>query len=177
MSLAHALLTSLLERSCSGFELARRFDRSIGHFWHAPHQQIYRELAKLEARRLIDSDGSRGRRRDYRVLPAGRDELARWTIEPQPTRPLRDELLVRMRAAAVLGECDIVPVLAARLAGHRERLASFREIERRDFAGRELTPPAQLQWLILDLGIRSEELWISFCSDAITAVDAERQSF
>ncbi|MEN9435698.1 MAG: hypothetical protein RIR09_353, partial [Pseudomonadota bacterium] len=48
MSLAHAVLTSLIEKSSSGFELARRFDKSIGYFWHATHQQIYRELARME---------------------------------------------------------------------------------------------------------------------------------
>ena len=46
MSLAHAVLTSLIEKSSSGYELARRFDKSIGYFWHATHQQIYRELAR-----------------------------------------------------------------------------------------------------------------------------------
>ena len=45
MSLAHAVLTSLIEKPSSGYELARRFDKSIGYFWHATHQQIYRELA------------------------------------------------------------------------------------------------------------------------------------
>ena len=48
MSLAHALLTSLLEQPSSGYDLARRFDKSIGHFWQATHQQIYRELGRME---------------------------------------------------------------------------------------------------------------------------------
>ena len=48
MSLPHALLTSLAERPGSGSELAGRFDRSIGYFWQATHQQIYRELARLD---------------------------------------------------------------------------------------------------------------------------------
>ena len=48
MSLPHAVLTSLLEKSTSGYDLARRFDKSIGYFWHATHQQIYRELARME---------------------------------------------------------------------------------------------------------------------------------
>ncbi len=30
MSLSHVLLTSLLEKPSTGFELARRFDRSMG---------------------------------------------------------------------------------------------------------------------------------------------------
>ena len=48
MSLKFAILTSLTERSGSGIELARRFDKSIGYFWPATHQQIYRELDRLD---------------------------------------------------------------------------------------------------------------------------------
>lgn len=47
MSLAHVLLTSLLEKPSTGFDLARRFDRSMGFFWNATHQQIYRELSTM----------------------------------------------------------------------------------------------------------------------------------
>ncbi|MGW4568360.1 PadR family transcriptional regulator, partial [Streptomyces sp. NPDC004561] len=48
MSLPHAILTALLEKPSSGLELTRRFDKSIGYFWSATHQQIYRELGRLE---------------------------------------------------------------------------------------------------------------------------------
>ena len=48
MSLEHALLVSLRERPGTGIELARRFDRSIGFFWQATHQQIYRVLRRME---------------------------------------------------------------------------------------------------------------------------------
>ena len=54
MSLPHALLTALVEHPCSGSELAERFDKSIGYFWHATHQQIYRELARLEQVGLVN---------------------------------------------------------------------------------------------------------------------------
>ena len=56
MSLAHALLTSLLEQPSSGYDLARRFDKSIGHFWQATHQQIYRELGRMEDAGWIRSE-------------------------------------------------------------------------------------------------------------------------
>ena len=81
MSLAHAVLTSLIEKSSSGYDLARRFDKSIGYFWHASHQQIYRELARMETAGWIESsvpaDAGKTRKREYRVLPAGRKELKR----------------------------------------------------------------------------------------------------
>ena len=41
-------LVALCEQSGSGYELARRFDRSIGYFWAATHQQIYRTLKVME---------------------------------------------------------------------------------------------------------------------------------
>ena len=47
MALEHAILVSLTERPASGLDLTRHFDRSIGFFWSATHQQIYRVLARM----------------------------------------------------------------------------------------------------------------------------------
>ncbi|MGW1275254.1 PadR family transcriptional regulator, partial [Streptomyces sp. NPDC002491] len=72
MSLPHAILTALLERpASSGLDLTRRFDRSIGYFWSATHQQIYRELGRLEAeghiRALPAEQPVRGQKKAYEV--------------------------------------------------------------------------------------------------------------
>ena len=94
MSLPHALITALVERPSSGSDLAGRFDRSIGFFWHATHQQIYRELGRLEEAGWVEplpAESGRGRKRVYRVLPAGRAELQRWVAEQQDPKPLRDD--------------------------------------------------------------------------------------
>ena len=56
MALEHAILVSLAERSASGYDLARRFDASIGHFWSASHQQIYKVLGRMEADKLVAAD-------------------------------------------------------------------------------------------------------------------------
>ena len=136
MSLPHALLTALIERPCSGSELAGRFDRSIGYFWQATHQQIYRELARLEAAGWIEGllpESGRGRMRKYRVLPAGRGELERWAGEALSPFPVREELMVRLRAAAVIGPTHLEDELERLAAHHRGKLAAYRKIEARDF--------------------------------------------
>ena len=71
MSLKFAILTSLIEREGSGIELARRFDKSIGFFWPATHQQIYRELDRLATADLISELPLRicGYDEDWFVLP------------------------------------------------------------------------------------------------------------
>lgn len=174
MSLPHALLTSLLERPCSGLDLARRFDRSIGYFWPASHQQIYKELGKLEAAGWVTAaaeEGARGRKKVYEVLPAGAAELKRWVAEAEDPAPLRDALMVRLRAEAVLGPgAGAVNDLRHRLERHRRQLAVYREIEQRDFAGRALTRAEQLQYLVLQSGLGAEQAQMEFCERVLGLV-------
>ena len=86
VALPHAILVSLCEQSGSGYELAHRFDRSIGYFWSATHQQIYRTLRTMEddgwvSATLVVQHG-RPDKKVYTVSDAGRAELARWIAAP-----------------------------------------------------------------------------------------------
>lgn len=174
MSLPHALLTSLLEKPSSGLELARRFERSIGFFWPASHQQIYRELARLEEAGWVESrpaESGRGRRRLYEVLPAGREELMRWVGESADPRPLRDEMMVRLRAEAVVGPTDLAVDVRRRLELFRQKLAIYREIETRDFSGKELSRAQRLQHLVLTAGILTETMNIEVSERALAILE------
>ena len=173
MSLAHAVLTSLIEKSSSGYELARRFDKSIGYFWHATHQQIYRELARMEAAGWIESssapDAGKTRKREYRVLLAGREELVRWAQEPSTPMDLRDEFMVKLRADAALGEINLRGELRRRIALHRDQLAHYRAIEQRDFLhGKPLSREASIHHMILKKGILYEEGTIAWDEEMLT---------
>lgn len=172
MSLAHALMTSLLEKSSSGYDLARRFDKSIGFFWRATHQQIYRELARMEQAGWIESaaapDGGKTRKRIYQVLDAGKQELARWAKEPAPPQDMREELMVRLRADAVLGPLGLEDEIARRKALHEDKLAAYRAIEAHDFPpGKVLSREARIQHMILKTGIMFEEGWARWSGEAL----------
>lgn len=173
MSLPHALLTALIERPCSGSDLALRFDRSIGYFWQATHQQIYRELGRLELAGWIEAlpiESGRGRKRKYRTLPSGRDELARWVAESSTPLSIRDELMVRLRAEAVVGPTGLVEELERLVAVHRQKLAKYREIEARDFPNKAETREQKLRHLVLKAGIDFETQRMKFCIDALEAL-------
>ncbi|EHN74460.1 PadR family transcriptional regulator [Streptomyces sp. NRRL WC-3753] len=171
MSLPHAILTALVEKPSSGLELTRRFDRSIGYFWSATHQQIYRELGKLEAEGLIralpDQQPARGQKKSYEVLPAGRAELARWTAAPHDPKPLRDTMLLRLRAAAVVGTAGLGADLRRHLELHERQLAEYEGIEERDFPpGRDSTED-RLRHLVLRAGIDLETFWTQWLRHAL----------
>ena len=176
MSLPHALLTALLERPCSGSELASRFDRSIGYFWPATHQQIYRELRRLEQAGWVESlppQGGRGRKRVYQVLPAGSGELARWTRGHYQSRPMREELMVRLRAEAVVGPTSaLLGDIERQLELHAQKLELYRQIEQRDFPGPGESREQELQHLVLTAGIMLEEFWVELCERARDALAA-----
>ncbi|WP_328334044.1 MULTISPECIES: PadR family transcriptional regulator [unclassified Streptomyces] len=170
MSLPHAILTALLEKPSSGLELTRRFDRSIGYFWSATHQQIYRELAKLEQSgfiRPLPQQPSRGRRREYEVLPEGRGELTAWVARPEDPRTARDPLLLRLRAAAVVGTDGLGSELTRHLRLHEKQLAEYLAIEERDFSRPGLPPEDRLQHLVLRAGIGLERYWTEWLTEVL----------
>jgi DNA-binding PadR family transcriptional regulator len=181
VALPHAILVSLREQAGSGYELANRFDRSIGYFWSATHQQIYRTLRTMEADGWVHATevSQRGRpdKKVYTVADAGRAELARWIAAPLAGRrnavvdaPLRD-LAVKVRAACY-GDAAAVAAQAAALRAERaERLDLYRELEKRQFPDPgALTGAALHQYLVLRGGIRAEESAIDWLDEVRAAL-------
>ncbi|MFD5098714.1 PadR family transcriptional regulator [Streptomyces albidochromogenes] len=171
MSLPYAILTALLEKPSSGLELTRRFDKSIGYFWSATHQQIYRELGKLEESGAIRAlpgprQPTRGQKKEYEVLPAGRDELAAWVARIEDPKPIRDALLLRLRAAGVVGTEGLEAEVRRHLVLHRAQLAEYRAIEERDFGEGGKSEADRLRHLVLRAGIDLERFWIGWLETA-----------
>lgn len=173
MSLAHAILTALNERPASGLELAHRFDRSIGYFWPATHQQIYRELAKLDRDNLIEqvaAEGGRGGKRTYAILDEGRDELRRWMLSAEDPKHIKDALMVRVRSSATLGG-DLLPEIRRHRDIHAKQLAEYEEIEQRDFRG-TLSETRRRQYLVLQWGLHLQKARIDWADAAISQLEA-----
>ncbi|MGK8520119.1 PadR family transcriptional regulator [Nocardia asteroides] len=175
MALEHALLVSLTERAGSGYELARRFDKSIGYFWSATHQQIYRVLKRMEESGWVDGESvaqeGRPDKKVYSVSEAGRAELARWIAAPSDSGIPRNELGVKIRAAAY-GD---ITALRAEVARHRDqhaqRLELYRHIEKRDFPTPDrLAGTALHQYLVLRAGIRVESGFVEWCDEVLQAL-------
>ncbi|MFJ9038847.1 PadR family transcriptional regulator [Streptomyces sp. NPDC102406] len=177
MSLPHAILTALLEKPSSGLELTRRFDKSFGYFWSATHQQIYRELGKLERdgliRALTPEVPARGQKKEYEVLPEGRAELARWTAAPQDPKTLRDPLLLRLRSAAVVGTAGIDAELRRHLDLHRRQLETYRAIEKRDFPPEKDSVADRLQHAVLRAGLDLETFWVEWLERTLADLGAD----
>lgn len=181
VALRHAILVSLCEQSGSGYELAHRFDRSIGYFWSATHQQIYRTLRAMEDDGWVQSTPvvQRGRpdKKVYTVAEAGRTELARWIAEPLTGRgsAISDtgtrDLAVKLRGAAY-GDVSALRIqITALRAEHAELLDTYRGFEKRQFPDpSSLGGTALHQYLVLRGGIRAEESAIGWLDEVAAAL-------
>ena len=171
MSLAHVLLTSLMEKPSTGFELARRFDRSMGFFWNATHQQIYRELNGMQKKGWIstlEDEADTGRKKTYQVEQPGRIELTEWMSKQGQPAQLREEIMVRLRAEAQLGGNSILPELHRHLKIHRDNLIVYEQIFAKDFThADEQNRTLFIHKMILQLGIDLENGWIDWLSQLI----------
>ena len=109
MSLRIAALGLLAQHPGSGYDLLKRFEKSMANVWPATQSQLYGELNKLADAGMIEVTdvGPRGRK-EYRVTPAGRAELLRWVTNPQDDPPFRSAELLRV---FLLGE---IPAARAR---------------------------------------------------------------
>ena len=171
MSLAHVLLTSLIEKPSTGFELARRFDRSMGFFWNATHQQIYRELNGMQKKGWIstlEDQADTGRKKTYQVEQLGRIELTEWMVKQGQPAQLREELMVRLRIEAQFGGNSVLPELERHLSLHRENLKLYQHIFAKDFAHTDAQDRTlYIHKMILQLGIDLENGWINWLNQVI----------
>ena len=176
MALEHALLVALSERPGSGLELTRRFERSIGFFWHATHQQIYRVLRADGGRRLGRRRGGRAGRPARQARPHAVADRARRC---SPTWLGRRRCRWRPSAASWRSSCAGRRTATARgcsehlvdlRADHATRLAHYEQFEREQFPEpADLDGAALDQWLVLRGGIRLEQFWIDWITEYLDA--------
>ncbi|WP_199549367.1 PadR family transcriptional regulator [Streptomyces sp. N35] len=197
MALDHAILVSLLEKPGSGYELARRFERSIGYFWTATHQQIYRVLKRMEGDGWVDvrdvPQHGRPDKKEYSVADAGRAALSAWLAAPIEPESVRHDLAVKIRGAAFDDPAALVGEVERHRQVHTDRLAHYLAGEARDFGEARVfgEPPAEggpsaddgppaddgpldaereLQHVVLRGGIAYERMMIGWLDDVLATL-------
>lgn len=179
MALEHAILVSLAERSASGYDLARRFDASIGQFWKASHQQIYKTLSRMESAgqvsvEVVAQDG-RPDKKVYAITRAGHAELAGWLATPTAPEVYRSELAVKLRALHLADRDVVVADVRARREHHRERLAYYEASRERYYPDAEhLAPEDRGGYIVLRGGVLIEEAGLAWCDEILAQLEAER---
>ncbi|MBW4695658.1 MAG: PadR family transcriptional regulator [Lyngbya sp. HA4199-MV5] len=176
MSLSHAILAILLDQPCSGYDLRKRFESSVGFFWQASFQQIYRELSKLEDQGFLSAETihqqNRPDKRLFHMTEAGEAYLQDWIAKPCDVAPLRDDLLVKTFSGYAVPIATFLAELKQHRSQHQERLAVYQHIEQQFFSEPKTLPTkAKFHYLTLLNGIRFETAWLGWCEESIALLE------
>ena len=178
MSLSYAILATLVDQACSGYDLAKRFDASVGYFWAASHQQIYRELSRLEQRGWIQgetvSQSGRPNKKMYHITDLGREAMIAWMQQPSALNPVKEEILVKLFAGTLVEPSVLLSALNHYRQLHQQHLQVYEGIAQAYFAQPERLPLAtKCQYLTLRKGIRYEQDCLVWCDEAIACLTPE----
>lgn len=171
MALPYAILAALVNRPCSGYDLVKRFNKSVECFWSASHQQIYKALANLEAEGHLSSETieqtNRPNKKLYAVTDSGRQHLQQWISESGSITPLKSDLLIKLSVGHAVPTETLLQTLQTYYDQHKERLRSYQAIAKQYAQLPEMSRADQFQYLALRAGIRQQLAWISWCEESM----------
>jgi DNA-binding PadR family transcriptional regulator len=172
MALAHAILSLLSNDAYSGYEIAKQFQGSVGYFWQASHQQIYRELKKLEEQKLVKMEeiSNEGplNKKIYYITDLGEQKLAEWIDSETELGVVREDLLVKMFAGHLVDRQVLINQLEQQRRLYQKKLLKLQEKEKEVFhAPQSLDKEHFCQNLTLQMGFRYYQTWIDWCDESI----------
>ena len=126
---AGALLGLLRAGPRSGYDLVAEADKVIGGFWTITRSQVYRELADLAERGLVERGKTGPRdRQPFEITPRGRAVFRDWVNTAPEPENLRIPLLLRLTFADEIDPDELRQTLADHRAVHAIRLDDYRKL-------------------------------------------------
>ena len=170
--LGYSLLSLLARKQRTGYELSRftAGARSM-IFSSSGHSNIYKELAKLSARKLVTFHVVKDERpfdkKVYSLSTLGRERLLQW-VKAKPSRIERTELNVRLHAIWLLKPAEAQALLEKQIALAEQELQEL--VQHREYLQKEnnieLPPPQHPlfgTFANIDLEAENRKLIIKWC--------------
>jgi PadR family transcriptional regulator AphA len=175
----YAILGILSLTSQSGYEIKKKIDRGIGHFWNESYGQIYpilRQLVALEYATVQKEKQSRKPDKNvYYITEKGYKSLQKWLSLPVEPQVPRNELLLKLFFGRHSSLEDSVHHLVKQRDHMMKALQTYKEIE--GYLTKELSgSPDYPYWVItLRQGVLTAEAKIKWCEESITLLEEREQ--
>jgi DNA-binding PadR family transcriptional regulator len=110
----------------TGWDLVGRAQERIGDFWSLTRSQVYRELAAMESKGLVEAGARESRdRRPYALTEAGRAAFAEWVGREPGPEIIRYPLLLTIAFGRHLPAERLAEFVSAHRAVHAARLETY----------------------------------------------------
>ncbi|MGF1763599.1 PadR family transcriptional regulator [Aliivibrio kagoshimensis] len=172
MSLPHVILTVLSTKDATGYDITKEFSQSIGYFWKASHQQVYRELNKMASNELVTCilipQQGKPDRKVYSITEAGKESLFQWFQEPTFHSTIRDEFTAKLLVCEIYNSEPMQFQLASLIEESKSLLNNYRSIEETHFSSPSLlNRQARLERLTLRRNIIERQGWIVWAEEVM----------
>ncbi len=178
MSLKYVVLSLLNRQPQTGYEIVRSFDSSVGYFWQASHQQVYRELSTLADSKQVRfkeiKQTDKPNKKVYTISATGRQALQSWFESPIKDRPIRDPLLVKLLGMSVDNHCIMQEQLANRIRESQLLQATYQEIETLHYSAdkrKHMPADALALYFALRRGLLSIEAELTWLSETYQGIE------
>lgn len=176
MSLPHVILTVLSTRDATGYDITKEFSATIGYFWKASHQQVYRELNKMAQNSLVtcvlEPQEGKPDRKVYSITDAGRVALGEWFDQPTAHPTVRDEFSAKLMACAVQASAPYQAQLAELVVESRKLVSHYQEIENAYYSTpATLDKQQRLERLTLRRNLLIRQAWIEWAEEVLVELE------
>lgn len=177
MSLEHAILGFLNYKPLTGYDLKKVFDSSARHFWYADQSQIYRTLAHLTERNLVEMEvveqSERPDRKVYHITGSGQKELRDWLIGPFPIQQPHSGPLVQIFFSGQLTNAELLVRFETAAQIFRTMLAGYDQVPEQISDYKGIVKSSREEYiglLTLDLGKRTMQAQLEWAEAAIDQI-------
>lgn len=173
MSLQNVILTVLSNRDASGYDITKEFSRSIGYFWKASHQQVYRELNRMANNELVtcrvELQTGKPDRKVYTITELGRQALFEWFQVPARNPTIRDEISAKLVVCSVHNSEPMQQQLEALIQESHTLMNNYEELEKIYFADyKNMDRQSRLNRLTLRRGVHNRQAWVNWAEEVLT---------
>jgi PadR family transcriptional regulator AphA len=177
MSLPHVILTVLSTRDATGYDITKEFSSSVGYFWKASHQQVYRELNKMgqqgQVTCVLEPQEGKPDRKVYSITHSGRETLAAWFDQPTAHPTVRDEFSAKLMACSVQDATAYRNQLIELIEDSKKLVEHYKEIEAAYYATpASLDKHQRLERLTLRRNILTRSAWIEWAQEVFSELSA-----
>ena len=172
-TLKYAILGLINRAPMTGYDITKEFNnKALANFWHAKHSQVYPELNKLIAEKLVEYNvviqGEKMEKKIYSITPKGKSELVAWLLKDEPLPPTpKNTFRLRLYFSEQMPEGAFKQQISSQIKKHIIKLHTLEEIledeftERPAFGGKEFGDYIVLENAI----IREKSLieWLNKC--------------
>lgn len=177
MSLPHVILTVLSTKDATGYDITKEFSSSIGYFWKASHQQVYRELNKMaqdnQVTCVLEPQEGKPDRKVYSITAQGRQALSSWFDQPTAHPTVRDEFCAKLMACSVQPSEPYRNQLVELIDDSQKLLSHFENVEATNYPTLSaLSKHQRLERLTLRRNILARKAWIEWATETLKELDA-----